>query len=194
MDEYTDISYVNCRRIRKEKGLSLRELSQRSGLSTVYLSNYENGKANITIASLYAIAKALDTTVNILLTPDESDDVVLVPRNRRFALAETSEDPEAVYQEFLTRGSSFDMQVTVMHLQPHTDSGGAKTHDSDEFVYILRGELVLHYGCAGKTYTLREGDFVYYSALQPHYWENMSDEPLEFLAVASRQEIGRAHV
>lgn len=187
MDEYTDISYVNCRRIRKEKGLSLRELSQRSGLSTVYLSNYENGKANITIASLYAIAKALDTTVNILLTPDESDDVVLVPRNRRFALAETSEDPEAVYQEFLTRGSSFDMQVTVMHLQPHMDSGGAKMHDSDEFVYILRGELVLHYGCAGKTYTLREGDFVYYSALQPHYWENMSDEPLEFLAVASRQ-------
>lgn len=187
MDEYTDISYVNCRRIRKEKGLSLRELSQRSGLSTVYLSNYENGKANITIASLYAIAKALDTTVNILLTPDESDDVVLVPRNRRFALAETSEDPEAVYQEFLTRGSSFDMQVTVMHLQPHTDSGGAKTHDSDEFVYILRGELVLHYGCVGKTYTLHEGDFVYYSALQPHYWENMSDEPLEFLAVASRQ-------
>ena len=186
MEEYTDISYINCRRIRKEKGLSLRELSQRSGLSTVYLSNYENGKANITIASLYAIAKALGTTVNILLTPDESDDVVLVPRNRRFAIAETSEDPESVYQEFLTRGSSFDMQVTVMHLQPHTDSGEAKTHDSDEFVYILRGELVLHYG-TGKTYTLREGDFVYYSALQPHYWENMTDEPLEFLAVASRQ-------
>ena len=45
MDEYRDISYINCRRIRKEKGLSLRELSQRSGLSTVYLSNYENGKA-----------------------------------------------------------------------------------------------------------------------------------------------------
>lgn len=186
MDEYRDISYINCRRIRKEKGLSLRELSQRSGLSTVYLSNYENGKANITIASLYAIAKALDTTVNMLLTPDEEDDVVLVPRNKRFALSETSENPESVYQEFLTRGSSFDMQVTVMHLQPHTDSGAPKTHDSDEFVYVLRGELVLHYG-GGKTYVLHEGDFVYYSALQEHYWQNVSDEPLEFLAVASRQ-------
>lgn len=186
MDEYRDISHINCRRIRKEKGLSLRELSQLSGLSTVYLSNYENGKANITIASLYAIAKALGTTVNILLTPEEEDDVVYVTRNNRFALSETSEQPEAVYQEFLTRGSSLDMQVTVMHLQPHTDSGEPKTHDSDEFVYVLRGELVLQYS-DGRSYVLHEGDFVYYSALKEHYWQNVSDEPLEFLAVASRQ-------
>lgn len=165
--------------------MSLKDLSERSGLSTVYLSNYENGKANITIAALYAIAKALETSVKTLLATDEDENLLLVPKNKRFALSETSEDPNSVIQEFLTRGSSFDMQVTVMHLQPHTDSGLPKSHDSDEFVYILQGILVLHYG--DRSYLLREGDFAYYSALQNHWWENTEDIPLDFLAVASRR-------
>lgn len=186
MEDYKDISYINCRRIRKERSMTLRELSEKSGISTVYLSNYENGKANITVASLYAIAKALDTSVNKLISPEDvDDDLVLVPQNKRFALAETADNPMSVFQEFLTRGSSFDMQVTVMHLKPHTDSGAPKIHDSDEFIYVLEGELTLHYG-EEKEPVLKKGDFAYYNALKHHFWENASDEPLEFLAVASR--------
>lgn len=185
MDDYRDISYINCRKIRKEKGMSLRELSERSGLSTVYLSNYENGKANITVASLYAIAKALNTSVNILLTPEKEDTLLIVPSATRFGLSETQESPDSVYQEFLTRDAGLDMQVTVMHMKPHTDSGEPKTHDCEEFVYVLQGTLELQF--AGKAHRLQEGDFAYYDAQLPHCWKNPTETPVEFLAVASRE-------
>ena len=48
-----NITYANARNILKEKKMSLKELSERSGLSMAYLSNFENGKVNITVASLY---------------------------------------------------------------------------------------------------------------------------------------------
>lgn len=99
MADYKDVSYINCRRKRKENGLRLRELSQRSGPSAVCLSNYENGKVNITIASLYASAKALDTSVNRLISPDE-EDLVPMPRDRRFARPETSENPALSFRNF----------------------------------------------------------------------------------------------
>ena len=185
MDEFKDTSYINCRRIRKEQKMSLKELAERSGLSSVYLSNYENGKANITIASLYAIAKALGTSVkDLLATKEEEESLLLVPREKRFSLPDNTAQPGSVIQEFLTRGSSYDMQVTVMHLQPHTNSGAPKTHYSDEFIYILQRTLTLNYN--NRTYALREGDFAYYSAQQGHFWMNTGEEPVAFLAVASR--------
>ena len=70
-----------------------------------------------------------------------------------------------------------------MHMAPHTDSGEPKTHDSEEFVYVLKGGVTVCIG--GDRITLKEGDFAYYSALHLHYWKNDFDEPVDFLAVAS---------
>lgn len=177
---------TNARSIRKEKKMSLKELSEKSGLSMAYLSNFENGKVNITIASLYQIAKALDVSVKALLATEEDKNILVVPSDKRFAIVEDSEHEFPPIQEFLTRGASFDMQVTVMHMSPHTDSGKPKTHDSEEFVYVLKGSVTV---CIGETnhIKLKEGDFAYYSALNLHYWMNDSDESTDFLAVASRK-------
>jgi transcriptional regulator with XRE-family HTH domain len=86
-----------------------------------YLSNFENGKVNITIASLYQIAKALDVSVKALLATEEDKNILVVPSDKRFAIVEDTEQEFPPIQEFLTRGASFDMQVTVMHMSPHTD-------------------------------------------------------------------------
>lgn len=176
----------NARNIRKGKKLSLKQLSERSGLSVAYLSNFENGKVNITIASLYQIAKALDVSVKALLATEEDKNILVVPSDKRFSVVEDALQADPPIQEFLTRGASFDMQVTVMHMSPHTDSGVPKSHDSEEFVYMLKGRVDVCINGAN-TISLKEGDFAYYSALTPHNWVNGSDEPAEFLAVASRK-------
>ena len=178
-----NITYANARNIRKEKKMSLKELSERSGLSMAYLSNFENGKVNITVASLYQIAKALGVSVKALLATEEDKNILVVPSDKRFSVIEDPNQPCPPIQEFLTRGASFDMQVTVMHMAPHTDSGEPKTHDSEEFVYVLKGGVTVCIG--GDRITLKEGDFAYYSALHLHYWKNEFDEPVNFLAVAS---------
>lgn len=62
------------RNIRKEKGLSIRELARRSGVSNAYLSQLENGKTqNPSYEIIGKIAKGLKTNVaEILNEPDTS--------------------------------------------------------------------------------------------------------------------------
>lgn len=50
---------------RKAKGMSMQQVADRSGLYRQRLSEIEAGKGNITIATLAAIAAALETTFEV---------------------------------------------------------------------------------------------------------------------------------
>ncbi len=59
----------NCARIRKERGWTQEELSERCGLSQQYLSDLERGKRNPTIVTIYEIAQAFDVSHVDLVLP-----------------------------------------------------------------------------------------------------------------------------
>lgn len=62
----------NLRRLRKDKGLSLRELAARCDkIDNADLSRYEHGDTNITLGTLEEIAKALDVLPAELILPSE---------------------------------------------------------------------------------------------------------------------------
>lgn len=64
----------NIRKLREGAGLSLHELSEKSGLAVGYLSNLENeteDRADPTISTLEAIAHALGTDLHALLSAHE---------------------------------------------------------------------------------------------------------------------------
>ena len=54
--------------IRKKKGLTLKDLSQRADLSVPYLSDMERGAVNPSIESLQKVAKAFNMTVRDLFS------------------------------------------------------------------------------------------------------------------------------
>lgn len=56
------------RKLRKQKGFSLRELARLSGLSHSFISDIENGRCNPSIESLHKIADALNVKPHIFLT------------------------------------------------------------------------------------------------------------------------------
>ena len=58
------------RSLRRDKGISLRKLSQACGLHRGRLSVIESGHDNVTLKTLYAIAEALDTKPGLLLNPE----------------------------------------------------------------------------------------------------------------------------
>ncbi|MDP4119649.1 MAG: helix-turn-helix transcriptional regulator [Bacillota bacterium] len=51
---------INVWKIRTQKGLSLRELAKRSGVSKTHIDNIESGKTMPTIDIICKIAKALE--------------------------------------------------------------------------------------------------------------------------------------
>jgi transcriptional regulator with XRE-family HTH domain len=60
---------INC--LRAQRGLSLTDLAERSGVSRGYLHLLATGKHNLTIDKLEAIAAGLDTTAASLLSESE---------------------------------------------------------------------------------------------------------------------------
>jgi XRE family transcriptional regulator, aerobic/anaerobic benzoate catabolism transcriptional regulator len=56
------------RALRAEKGLTMRELGERAGVSERFLVQLETGDANISVARLEDVAEALGTTAALLLT------------------------------------------------------------------------------------------------------------------------------
>lgn len=62
----------NLRRIRKEKGYSLRELSYRCTIDNADLSRYEHADTNIGLEILDEIAKALGIEAYELLLPPKA--------------------------------------------------------------------------------------------------------------------------
>jgi len=63
------------RALRAGRGLTLKELARRSGLSPRFLVQVESGKGNISVLKLAALAGALETTAAALLSDAPEDNV-----------------------------------------------------------------------------------------------------------------------
>src|SRR2546430_14107854 len=55
------------RKLREGRGLTRRELAQKSGVSERFLAELETGQGNISLARLYDVARALGTSAGELL-------------------------------------------------------------------------------------------------------------------------------
>lgn len=60
------------RDIRNHKGMSLEELSARSGISPTPLSKLERGKSNVTITTLYRVSCALEVPLSVIVDVTEA--------------------------------------------------------------------------------------------------------------------------
>jgi len=67
--------------LRKEEGLTQKELAERADISTPFVSDIENDKRNVSSSVLYQIAEALGTSLDYLMTGEENRSVK--PRSRK---------------------------------------------------------------------------------------------------------------
>ncbi|UHG93263.1 helix-turn-helix domain-containing protein [Spirosoma oryzicola] len=70
MSEITEQVGNQIREARKRRGLTLKELGEKVGVSESVMSRYEKGKINFTVDSLQKISSELGTKLNINLSTD----------------------------------------------------------------------------------------------------------------------------
>ncbi len=68
MDPILDGLARRARELRAHRGLTLRDVAERSGLSSRFLVQVEAGEGNISVKRLAALARALDTTLSALVS------------------------------------------------------------------------------------------------------------------------------
>jgi len=172
--------------LRESESLSLRNLSQRSGVSAPMLSQVERGETSPTLTVAAKIAAGLELQLSQLLRLDEGGAVTIVRARERQRGGSRR------------RGHSFEVLTSSQpgqraELSRHTLAPAGATGAADdppmhepgsrETALVEHGSVVLV--CDGQRYALDEGDCVTFDADLPHHFENPTDAEAAFLAVVS---------
>jgi transcriptional regulator with XRE-family HTH domain len=150
---------TNMRRARLARGMSLRDMSAQTGLSTALLSQIEREVANPTVSTLARVGQALDLSF-AELTRSEVGEPEVIRRS-----ATTSKGPRARMLFSMMERRRFDISEGV--LPPHT-AGVASDHGrgSIEHGYVVAGRVTLIVG--NDSIALEEGDAVRFASAIPH--------------------------
>ena len=174
------------RALREAMGLSLRDLSLRSGVSAPMLSQVERGETSPTMHIAARISAGLELRLSQLLRLDEDGAVTVVRRGER------RQGPARA------KGHRYEILTPPLpgqraELSCHTLAAGGVTggpgdppmHEpgSRETALIESGAVVL--ACDGQRYELAAGDCVTFDADLPHHFENPGPEEATLLAVVS---------
>ena len=163
------------RRWRAERGLTLANVAERSGLNIGYLSQIENDKASPSLACLASIGDALDVPIAWFLV-----DEMPAPR-----VVRASDRPIVARDGFgrierVDGGDTRDVSI----IEGVTASGGRAglhAHVGDEHHLILAGRWRMSQG--DHVVELGPGDYLRWDATIPHDAEVIGDEEGHILIV-----------
>lgn len=170
--------------LRKERKMTLLELSQKSGVALATLSRIENGRMTGTLESHMNISKALEITL-----PDLYKDLSLSKKEVELQTKETRTDV-FVYD----KKSSSEMLASkvlnkkMMPILMKIHKGG-NTHKEEtkigveKFIYVLDGKVEANIG--DKIYNLTKGDTLYFESSIPHYFRNIGQGESRLICVIS---------
>jgi transcriptional regulator with XRE-family HTH domain len=170
--------------LRRQKGMSVNALAEKTGFAKSYLSQIENCKREPAIGTLVTIARALGVNVFFLINDenpgeDEEAPLIVKPRDRRMVTV-PAQSGESVYESINYRAKDRIMDGYV--LTPGFDfTPNAMGHEGQELVFVLEGMQEFLYN--GKTYVLEKGDCCYFDASKEHNARSIGKEPSKALVV-----------
>lgn len=170
---------------RKLRGLSLKDVSTRAGLSVGMLSQVERGLALPSVKSMRAICAALDMPVAWLFeaasetNPDHNDYVV-----RASARRELSYDDGSLRKQLLTPDTQPQIQMLRFLMQPGADSGEPYSNtEGGKCGLVISGTLGL--GLDGQSLVIKQGDsFAFPAWTMVRFW-TIGDELCEVIWVVA---------
>ena len=153
----TDLG-ARVRALRRERGLTLKGLGKKAGLSHPFLSQVERGLARPSIGSVERIAAALDVSVARLWSPSRTGETVQVVRQSEGerdeqGLRDLGAVPGApVLREWTARNRRWPEEYDVQ--------------DGELAIYVARGALEVDLN--GAIHELSEGDTLHFDGTTPH--------------------------
>ncbi len=157
--------------IRKEKKMTLKELAEKTSVSISFLSQVENGKSSVTLESLRKIADALQVNPAVFFPEGPSNDNLDIIKQQFF------------YQDLSNGVLDSSFSPILVTLKPGENEGNAFSHNGYEFIFVVEGVLTI--SIDGKKEELGVQQSKMFDATKPHYWYNLTDNPVRFLVVTS---------
>src|SRR5579864_524724 len=152
------------RRLRSKRRLSLVQVAKAVGISVGFLSALERSQMAASVGTLRKLARFYKT--NIL---DFYDAAGVSGRQVHPEERKVLEAGPGVRMELLAWGNTV-MEPHLFRIAPGAGSGESYTHEGEEFLYVLKGELLIT--LREEDYRLKSGDSFYFESATPHHWKN----------------------
>lgn len=167
------------RDFRKKLGMTLEDISQKTGFTKSFISQIENGKNSPSIASLKKICYALGTTISELFE-DERNIVHTFNNDDYKELNNKNLKMTFLASKLVNR----KLEPMIIEIGPHSETGADfYQHTGEEFGYVLEGEFTVMIGT--EEHVLTVGESIYFSSNLPHRLKNRSDKPTKAFWVAT---------
>jgi transcriptional regulator with XRE-family HTH domain len=179
---------------REKRGISLRELARRVGVSPSLVSQIELDRVNPSVSTLYTLVTELGMTMSEVFGDSEqpertarsgsADGIVERPETRRVINLASG-----VRWERLTPRSEGDVEFLHVEYPVGAEScptDALATHGGREYGYVRSGTLGVRVGF--EEYELRPDDSIAFDSSSPHRLWTIGDEPVQAIWVV----IGRA--
>ena len=140
------------RELRIQRGLTQEELADRCELSKGFISQVERELASPSIATLKDMLECLGVTLQSFFSDDSAEKVVFAPQDMF-----EKEDEESGHKItwLVPDAQKNSMEPILLELSPGGKSPVLPPLESEEFGYVLRGQVTL---VAGKrSYTVKKG-------------------------------------
>lgn len=162
------------KRLRTQRGITLRTLAQRTGISRSTLSRLETGQRRPTLELLLQLAHAYDVPLDDLVGAPEVGDprLRLKPRlvNGRTVVP-------------LTRHPD-GMQAWKIIVPATASTPEPRAHDGHEWLYVISGRMRLILG--DRDIVLGPGEVAEFDTRVAHWFGSTGAEPAEILSLFSR--------
>lgn len=173
MEEYNSTAEsidvgARLKKLRQERGLSIRALARASELSANAISVIERGRSSPSVSTLYKITGALGIPItSIFLLEGTRKDIVLCKHNSRTRIPL----PRGLWEGLGGEDFSGRVEAFMITLEAGASSGPHPLkHSGHEFVFCLRGNL--EYQVDQETFHLETGDSLLFVADLGHFWRN----------------------
>lgn len=174
------------RTLRLEKGLTIEDVSAKSGLKGSDVEAIESQAVSPPLGYLVSLAKAFRISLGELFGDDADAPYCIVRSNDRKAVNRfNSADGRSGgyhYESLGHQKQNRQMEPFLVTLEPQQGLRlEANRHDGEEILFVLEGEVEVRLGELADV--LGPGDSIYYDSTIPHVVSCRGDRPARILAV-----------
>jgi len=177
---------ANLKQRRLEKGWTLEDLAERSGLSKPFLSRLESGDRQASIAAVLTLSQVFNVSLAEMFETQVAVEPCLIVRKLDAAPREAL---GLSYVPLSHAGHLFNLRPIRVTVSLDRVGNEHYRHEGEEWIYVLSGKITL--SLAGRTYDLDSGDAVHFDSRLPHRVIARGKVAPELLLVASPAPLER---
>ena len=170
------------RAVRERRGLTLKEVAEKAGVSESLVSQIERNRVSPAIDTLLALADALEIDFEYLFADLKRERSIKIVRKDERPTYHVK--PGVLYEHFAQVDEQGGIEAYIITIEAGAKTGNAEYgHQGWELGIVESGIMDLTAG--SRTYTFKPGDSVSFKADTPHILSNPGKRPLRVFWVMS---------